>query len=312
MNSFLNDTVQGLRAADKYLLSKYFYDEAGDRLFQQIMNLEEYYLSRAEREVFELNRKAICDHFPSEGFRLAELGAGDGVKTLVLLEELINQKRNFTYNPIDISGNALDLLAANLKAKLPDLAFEGMEAEYFEALQKLSTQTDQPLVLLFLGSNIGNFRRDNVDVFMDKLSSSLRRGDQLLIGVDLKKNPNLILGAYNDSRGVTAAFNFNILKRINRELDGNFDLSKFRHYNTYDPHTGESRSFLISLADQEIHLGAAQESFTINAFEAIHTETSRKYSKADLKDLAEKHGFKVSADFRDGSNLFTDQIWERL
>lgn len=311
-SDFLRETMEGLSAADKYLFSKYFYDQRGDRLFQEIMQLEEYYLSRAETAVFQNHKKAIIDLLPAEGFRLAELGAGDGSKTLILLEALQEQARAFKYNPIDISSNALKLLEANLKEKLPALEFEGIEAEYFSALEQLGRKSSMPLVLMFLGSNIGNFRRSNVDVFMAKLSESLRAGDQLLIGVDLKKDPNLILKAYNDAKGVTAAFNFNILERINKELGGDFKLDKFAHYNSYDPQSGEARSYLISLEEQEVHIAAAEARISFKAHEAIHTETSRKYSKADLHELAVKHGFKISTDFRDPQNLFSDQLWERL
>lgn len=312
MTNFLEETIAGLSATDKYLLSKYFYDETGDGIFQEIMQLDEYYLSRAETEVFRLHREAICRLFPKRTYQLAELGAGDGTKTLILLEEALKQGHQFRYHPIDISGNALELIAANLKSQLPDLNFETLEAEYFEALDQLTKREQAPLILLFLGSNIGNFRRDNVDVFISKLSESLRLGDRLLIGVDLKKQPKRILGAYNDSRGVTARFNFNILRRINREFGGNFQLEKFQHYNTYDPHSGESRSYLISLEEQEVYLEAAKQSFHFEAFEAIHTETSRKYSASDLKLLAQKHQFKVIADFRDEQGLFSDQIWEKV
>lgn len=312
MNDFLRETIEGLRASDKYLLSKYFYDVKGDRLFQEIMQLEEYYLSRAETEVFQLNKNAIIDMLPSEAFRLAELGAGDGSKTIILLDALLQKERPFKYTPIDISANALSLLEHNLKEKLPKLSFEGFQAEYFEALEHLSANTDQKLILLFLGSNIGNFRRSNVDVFMSKLRESLRSGDQLILGVDLKKDPKQILSAYNDSQGVTAAFNFNILERINKELGANFNLRQFEHYNSYDPQSGEARSYLLSLQNQEVFVAAANQSFSFKAYEAVHTETSRKYSASELKQLASKHGFKVVADFRDSKNRFSDQIWERL
>ncbi len=312
MSDFLEEVVEGLSANDKYLLSKYFYDDAGDLLFQQIMALDEYYLTRAEGEIFRNQAKAICDELPKDKFRMAELGAGDGTKTRFLLQTALKENLDFSYFPIDISPHVLEILQRNLKNWLPDLKTEGIAAEYFKALNKLSNLGDQPLVVLFLGSNIGNFRRDNVDVFMSKLSQSLRKGDLLLLGVDLKKDPNKILAAYNDSKGITAAFNFNLLKRINRELGGDFNLNKFRHYNTYDPHTGECRSYLISLEKQDVHIGAVNRSFFLDAHEAIHTETSRKYSGQELRDLAARHQFKIRTEFQDEQGLFRDQIWEKL
>lgn len=312
MSILLKEVVEGLSAEDKFLLSKYFYDDTGDLLFQEIMALDEYYLTRAETEIFQKHAQAIVQEFPSAPFQLAELGAGDGSKTRYLLGAAQEMGHDFKYRPIDISAHVLDILSQNLKKWLPGLKSEGMAMDYFEALKQLARISDDPLVVLFLGSNIGNFRRDNVDTFMSELSASLRSGDLFLLGVDKKKDPNQILAAYNDSRGVTAAFNFNILKRLNRELGANFNLSKFKYYNSYDPHTGESRSFLISLEKQEVYLESAQQSFQFEAHEAIHTETSRKYGAKDLERLAQKHGFKIRREFQDEKQLYRDQIWEKL
>lgn len=313
MNEFLRETLEGLSSEDKYLLSKYFYDEEGDRLFQEIMQLDEYYLTRAERSILKDQSEEICAFLPKAShFRMAELGAGDGSKTTYLLEEMLKQKLSFTYHPVDISANALELLRDTLASSLPNLEFEGITAEYFEALKQLHAMEDQPLLVLFLGSNIGNFRRDNVDLFVSQLSESLKPGDQLLLGVDLKKDPHRILAAYNDNRGITAAFNFNILKRINEDFDANFQIDQFRHYNSYDPHSGECRSYLVSLKDQEVRIGAAQQSFEFCKHEAIHTETSRKYSPKELQALAARHNFKIKATFTDPEQLFADQIWERV
>ncbi|WP_421753090.1 L-histidine N(alpha)-methyltransferase [Croceimicrobium sp.] len=312
MSNFLREVIEGLEANDKYLLSKYFYNSEGDRLFQQIMQLDEYYLSKAEAEILKEQSPEICRHFPEHGFRLAELGAGDGTKTRYLLEAALANKTDFSYHPIDISSNALDIISSNLKHWLPNLNFEPMADEYFSALSRLAQMDDKALSVLFLGSNIGNFRRDNVDVFMNHLHKSLKPGDQVLLGVDLKKDPNKILAAYNDSMGITAAFNFNILRRINDELGGQFDLSKFRHYNNYDPHSGESRSYLLSLEEQDVYIEKAQKSFHFDRHEAIHTETSRKYSPRDLEQLALKHGFKVEQRFSDSQSLYEDQLWIRV
>lgn len=312
MSILLKEVIEGLSAEDKFLLSKYFYDDTGDLLFQEIMALDEYYLTRAETAIFQNHAEAIVQEFPASAFQLAELGAGDGTKTRYLLSAAQEMGLDFKYRPIDISAHVLDILNTNLQNWLPGLKSEGLAMDYFEALKKLAQLSDDPLVVLFLGSNIGNFRRDNVDTFMAELSASLRPGDLFLLGVDKKKDPNQILAAYNDSRGVTAAFNFNILKRLNRELGANFDLSRFKYYNSYDPHTGESRSFLISLEKQEVFIEAANQSFQFEAHEAIHTETSRKYGAKDLERLAAKHGFRIRREFQDENQLFRDQIWEKL
>ncbi|MGB0980091.1 MAG: L-histidine N(alpha)-methyltransferase [Croceimicrobium sp.] len=312
MNQYLQDVIHGLQSEDKYLLSRYFYNEEGDRLFQEIMELDEYYLTRAEKEIFQIHAADICAEFPSDAYRIAELGAGDGTKTRYLLEAALKAKSKFEYFPIDISPNVLNILKAKLEKALPSLKIKGLAQEYFEALSTLAQLSDIPLVVLFLGSNIGNFRRDNVDTFIAKLSDSLRPGDLFLLGVDKKKDPNRILAAYNDSRGITAAFNFNSLKRINADLGGNFDLQKFSYYNNYDPHSGESRSYLISKEEQEVFIKAAKQSFHFEAHEAIHTETSRKYGASDLQKLASRHGFKIKREFSDEQKLFRNQIWEKL
>lgn len=312
MTSLLEDVIEGLSAEDKFLQSKYFYDDTGDLLFQEIMALDEYYLTRAETAIFHENAQSIAEEFPTSPFQLAELGAGDGSKTKYLLAAALKMGLQFNYRPIDISAHVLNILDNNLKKWLPGLISEGMAMDYFEALRALTKRSLEPLVVLFLGSNIGNFRRDNVDAFMSELAGCLRKGDLFILGVDKKKDPNQILAAYNDSRGVTAAFNFNILRRLNRELGANFDLRKFKYYNSYDPHSGESRSYLISLEKQEVHIKVAQKSFTLEAHEAIHTETSRKYGGRDLDRLAQKHGFKIRQEFQDAKQLFRDQIWEKL
>lgn len=312
MTSLLEDLIEGLSAEDKFLQSKYFYDDTGDLLFQEIMALDEYYLTRAETAIFHENAQSIAEEFPTSPFQLAELGAGDGSKTKYLLAAALKMGLQFNYRPIDISAHVLNILDNNLKKWLPGLISEGMAMDYFEALRALTKRSLEPLVVLFLGSNIGNFRRDNVDAFMSELAGCLRKGDLFILGVDKKKDPNQILAAYNDSRGVTAAFNFNILRRLNRELGANFDLRKFKYYNSYDPHSGESRSYLISLEKQEVHIKVAQKSFTLEAHEAIHTETSRKYGGRDLDRLAQKHGFKIRQEFQDAKQLFRDQIWEKL
>jgi L-histidine N-alpha-methyltransferase len=311
MSDFLKDVIQGLNTPDKYLLSKYFYDEEGDRLFQSIMQLEEYYLTKAEIDIFENQKAKICSMFPKQNFRLAEMGAGDGTKTQIILQEALERNLTFSYHPIDISPNVLKILEKDLKKQMPSLSVKGLANEYFTALGHLAEMGDQALVVLFLGSNLGNFRRDNVDNFMSQLSASLHRGDLFILGIDLKKSPRKILDAYNDSLGVTAAFNFNVLKRINRELGGNFQVNKFRHYNTYNPQSGECRSYLISSEKQEVYIKAAQQSFKFEAFEAIHTETSRKYNQTELDALALKHGFQRKETLLDSKEQYSTQIWEK-
>lgn len=307
---FLADVLEGLSSEIKCISSKYFYDKKGDEIFQQIMHMDEYYLTDAEHEVFSTNKKQLGQIFSpkKEPFNLIEFGAGDGLKTKVLLQELLDQDIPFDYIPIDISQNALDQLNESLKEEMPALSFRGVQGDYFEALNRLKEDTDKKNVVLFLGSNIGNFTDDEAQEFTSNISSKLNTGDLLLIGVDLKKDPRKILLAYNDPKGITAEFNHNLLRRINRELGGNFDISTFEHHPTYDPITGECKSALLSKIEQEVIID--EQSFHFAQWEPIHTEISRKYDVKQLHRLAERTGFSVKKDLFDKDHYFVDSIWE--
>ncbi|MEQ9167590.1 MAG: L-histidine N(alpha)-methyltransferase, partial [Fulvivirga sp.] len=228
MNQFATDVIEGLSSNPKRLPSKYFYDHKGDALFQQIMALDEYYLTRTEYTILDLYKAQILAHFQpdSKAFNLIEFGAGDGYKTKVLLRHFINKNADFRYMPIDISGNVLEQLETSLKAELPALNVTPVCNHYFKALEELKEEKERN-VILFLGSNIGNFTEEQADSFLKGLYDALKPDDILFIGFDLKKDPKVILDAYNDKQGVTAAFNFNLLDRINNEMGGNFNTSQF-------------------------------------------------------------------------------------
>ena len=305
---FLRDVVKGLTAKHKYLSSKYFYDEVGDSLFQQIMHMDEYYLTKKEFEIFEGQKQGILDAIGSDKpFRIIELGAGDGLKTKVLLKFFQNHNIDFTYTPVDISGNVLDILSTNLSSEMPDLKLEPYQGDYFDALSKISDSAEKDVVF-FLGSNVGNFPKEEASVFLSKLRTFLKRGDLLFMGVDLKKDPARILAAYNDKEGITTAFNLNLLDRINKELDGDFDRDAFMHYPYYNPQTGECRSYLISKIDQEVHIG--ERTIKFRAWEAIFMEVSKKYDQVQLKELAEETGFNPIASFFASERWFADVLWE--
>lgn len=313
MNAFAEDVRDGLMQSPKSLPSKYFYNEKGDKLFQTIMGLGEYYLTRCEFRIFEDQKGEILKYFLKEGehFRLVELGAGDGTKTKVLLNHFTEEGVDFSYTPIDISQNVLDMLGNDLSETLPDLSFEPLQGDYFEALADLSTDHDTREIVLFLGSNIGNFSNSEALEFLQRLSDNLNTGDMLLIGFDLMKNPATILSAYNDQMGVTSEFNLNLLQRINDELDGNFDLGKFRHFPTYNPINGETRSHLVSIEDQDVRIEALGETFHFDAWEAVHTEVSQKYSPKMIEEFAGNSGFEIIRNFTDECNYFVDSLWQK-
>lgn len=310
--TFASDVLKGLSAAPKYLPSRYFYDEKGDTIFQQIMKMPTYYLTGCEYEILEKEKKSILKVFSkgNKPFQLIELGAGDGTKTKLLLKHFLKEKALFEYFPIDISKNMLDVLTTDLNATFPTLNVSPQQGEYLEALQNLSAEGKTRKVLLLLGSNIGNFTIDEACAFLKKIGQNLHPGDLVLIGLDLKKDPALIMQAYNDPEGITKSFNLNLLQRINKELGGNFDLSAFQHFPTYNPATGEMKSYLISTKAQDILIGSLDRTFSFAAWEAIHVEISQKFTLSQIKTMASQAGFDTVEFFFDRKNYFVDTIWE--
>lgn len=310
LSKFAEDVMKGLGSEPKAISSKYFYDAEGDRIFQKIMHMPEYYLTRAEHEIFNEQSAEICQainatHAP---FNLIELGAGDGYKTKLLIKQLLEQFADFTYYPVDISMNILKELTISLKGMFPPLRSHPLNFEYFDAIKHMSSLNDRRNVVLFLGSNIGNFHIEEAEIFISELATSFKAGDMLLLGVDLKKDPEIIQQAYDDPNGITAAFNLNLLTRMNRELGALFDITKFRHVARYNQETGEMLSFIESLANQEIQFQSLDTSFDFSKGELIHTEVSKKYSPEEIQKLAAEQGFEVSKYFTDQNNYFTDVL----
>lgn len=309
---FAKDVHEGLSAPQKFLSSRYFYDAKGDRIFQQIMKLPEYYLTGCEFEIFNTQKDEILSAInPGSKFNLVELGAGDGYKTKILLEHFLKQEANFEYFPVDISGDALKNLKSDLTERFPKLKVSNLNYEYFEALERLNELDDSPKVILFLGSNIGNFTPDRAQSFFAKLNKVMRPGDKLLSGIDLKKNPNTILKAYNDPGGITRSFNLNLLERMNRELGANFVIEDWDHFPTYDPFTGECRSYLMSCKKQDVTIKATGHTYSFRDAEPVHMEISRKYRLDEIEALAHNTRFEVTKHFTDSQNYFVDSLWNK-
>lgn len=309
-NRFLEDVLAGLRSTPKQLQSKYFYDKTGDTLFQKIMDAEEYYVTRCEAEIFQTHGHAIAAALKTDnqGLNLIELGAGDASKTIYLLRELRRLECDFHYVPIDISSSIIQYLEHELPTTIPGLTVNGLNGEYLEMLLKASKISARRNAVLFLGSNIGNMNTVEALEFLRKIRLCLNKGDKLLIGFDLKKDPAVVLNAYNDASGFTRAFNLNLLSRINRELDGGFDINQFSHFPTYDPISGECKSFLVSKQDQEVYISG--EVFSFKKGEVIYMELSQKYDFKQIQELAHMSGFKTSFAFKDSKNWFVDVVWE--
>lgn len=313
-SNFSEDVKAGLSLEPKRLYSKYFYDKKGDEIFQAIMKMPGYYLTRKEFEILDDNKEELLKLFKNHKgrFHLVEFGAGDGYKTKILLKYFLSEQSEFSYIPIDISKNILELLVTDLKLTFPKLKVESICMDYFQALHQLKETSDRRNVVLFLGSNIGNFSESEAIEFLKRLGDNLNVDDLLLIGFDLKKDPHLILDAYNDEAGITRAFNMNLLERINRELGGNFDLEQFKHFPLYEPTFGEARSYLISKKKQTVYIDAVGKSFEFKAWEPIHVEISRKYDFETVMRYAEKAGFKIAKNFVDHESYYLNSLWQKL
>ena len=311
--SLAADVYEGLTAEQKFLPSKYLYDKRGDAIFQKIMAMDAYYPTRSEREVFETHKEEMLRYFGAEGekFQLIEFGAGDGTKTKVLLQYFWEQSSGLTYVPIDISANIIRELTDDLKETLPGLKVRGICNDYFKAFDELATAQDATVrkVVLFLGANIGNFDRTESIDFLQRIAHHLSPGDLLLVGFDLKKEPQRILNAYFDEEGVTESFKMNLLHRINHELGANFDVGTFQYFPIYHPAEGSILSYLVSKIEQEVYLEAIDHTVHFDAWETIYMERSQKYSENDIRQLAGQTGFEVVRNFYDQDHLFTDSLW---
>lgn len=313
-DQFKKDVEQGLSNFPKSIPSKYFYDKVGDDLFVQIMNMPEYYPTRAEFEIFKDKHQEMISSMairPDTFFELIELGAGDGTKTKELLSALLNRGFDFEYLPIDISMSALASLESDLEQEFPSLQVRKKHGDYFGVLETLK-ENHHPKVILFLGSNIGNLSDEQSASFIYQIGANLKAGDKLILGVDLIKSEKLVIPAYDDPHGITSAFNLNLLSRINNELGGNFDLSTFEHAPEYTSIEGIARSFLVSLVAQEIPITGIGKSFKFEKGEKMQTEISRKYNDQILDKILCKTDFKIVNKLTDSQGYFADYILNRF
>lgn len=307
--AFYLDVIRGLSQDPKQLSSKYFYDKTGDSLFQAIMMSPDYYLTRCEMEIFAFDSNKMADALTAAGteFDVIELGPGNCAKSIHLLSAFSARQLPFTYVPIDISANVIQHLYASLPAKIPGLDIDGYTGEYFNSLSAHCRNNKKRKVILCLGGNIGNMTMEESYRFCGTLRSHLQPGDQCIIGFDLTKHPAIIRRAYDDRDGLTAQFNLNLLRRINRELDADFMVDQFQHYCSYDPLTGSAKSYLVCLKDMTVHLPDAE--FFLRQNECIWTEISQKYTPLQVRRMAENNGFVHTKELLDCKSWFMDAIW---
>lgn len=312
LTAFEKEVLKGLTTYPKKIASKFIYDKRGDELFQQIMAMPEYYLTNCEFAILQQNYDEICAVFDDKnGFDLIELGAGDGKKTKILLQKLSQLPSDFTYLPIDISQNALDELKTSIQNELPKVDVQVQQGMYFDVLQQFENYTNRKKVILVLGSNIGNLMHSEAIDFLRKISKSMNKNDLLFMGFDQKKDPEKILNAYNDPNGITEAFNKNLLLRMNKELQANFDLSKFKHWETYNPETGTAQSFLVSLVPQKIELKKLNLHVDFKQWESIHTEISQKYDDGVVEWLAGEANLHIEHIFTDAEKNYKNYVFRK-
>jgi len=312
-NAFATDVYSGLSSKPKVLPPKYFYDDLGSALFEAICRLPEYYLTRAESELLGDYSKEIVGAIEGP-VRLIELGSGSAEKTRHLIEAWLERQEHLHYLPIDISDVSLERSSRELLHSYPRLRITAYAADYFTALAALA-RSDQGsslrerTVVLFLGSNIGNFNPEESRAFLGEVRKMLHPGNILLIGADLKKSRDILEPAYDDALGVTSAFNLNLLVRINRELGGDFDIRKFHHRAFYNERLGRVEIHLVSRSAQSVVVRDINLEARFDEGETIQTENSYKFDVEQLEALARDTGFSLEKTWFDRGEKFSFNLF---
>ena len=301
---FAASVAAGLAERPKRLDCSWFYDEEGSRLFEEICELPEYYLTRAEREILEARADEILERTPP-GAALVELGSGSASKTRILIEALLARRGALTYVPIDISPSMLEASSRALLADHPGLEIRGLAMGFEEGLARLDRLCRGPRLVLWLGSSVGNLSRARAAGFLGSVRAGLGDGDRFLLGVDLRKDRATLERAYDDAAGVTARFNLNLLERVNRELGGHFELGAFAHRAHYDEELGRIEMHLESRRAQRVPIERLGLVVELQAGERIHTENSYKYSLAEIDGLVGAAGFALDGQWLDRARRFS-------
>jgi L-histidine Nalpha-methyltransferase len=305
---FAADVLEGLTAKQKYLRARYFYDALGSSLFEAITLLPEYGLTRADERVLSAHAAQIAETVGRVS-GVAELGSGSGRKTKHILRALKANQQPLIYRPIDVSSAALEGCEADLRslAEVQPICADWMAGLKQAAVDRASSD---PLLLLFLGSSIGNLEREDIPGFLSAVTARLRPGDFFLLGVDLIKDVDTMVGAYDDATGVTAAFNLNLLGRINRELHADFDLRSFSHEARWNAKHHRIEMHLCSLTNQTVEIADLALRIQFKAGETIWTESSHKFSVPELQELARPAGLTTRELWVDQDWPFAEVLWE--
>lgn len=307
----LCDTVfRGLSSVPKSLPPKLFYDHQGSELFEAITNLPEYYPTRTEQAILESNADKIVSAV-GEGLTLIEFGSGSSRKTRLLIEAALRRQRSLHYVPIDISRAFLRESSEKLLDEYEGLSVTALAGEYFDAAHAMPS-ADGPRLILFLGSNIGNLAHDEATAFLARVREGMRPHDRLLVGADMVKDAAVLEAAYDDSRGVTAHFNVNVLARINRELGGRFDLSRFQHTAPWDAVRERIEMRLVSMGPQRVRIDDLDTDFVFADGEPIVTEWSQKYTRESFAALCGPAGLAIAETWTDEQGWFTENLLQPI
>lgn len=307
LNSFALDVFNGLSKIPKSIPCKYFYDDRGSELFEAITRTRDYYPTSCESEIIDSNKYYFRKLLSGEPFNFVELGSGNAKKTERLVECFVESSLNFAYIPNDISSGAMKSLTDHFYAKFPDLDIRPQIGDY-RSIGQIKEMSDRRNFVMFQGSSLGNFTENESIEFLRRISGILNPGDFLVLGFDLKKDPKIINRAYNDSDGVTSEFNLNLLRRINSEIGGNFDLTKFRHYAFYNEDSSNVEMWIISEDEQNVHISSLGKHFHFSKNEGMHTEYSHKYTLSEIGNYARRSGFKIKKNLLDHKKFFCEAV----
>ena len=301
--TFAQELSISIRQKQKAINPKFFYDQKGSQLFEKICVLPEYYLTRTEISILKQIDGKLQSYLDGN-FRLVELGSGSSQKTRLLIDMLTRLQKHVEYFPIDIS-KILKTSSVALQSDYKKLHITGIIDNYENGLEFVKNYDDMKNLIVFLGSSFGNFDPENGIKFLQKINSSMKKGDLFLVGLDLVKDKDVLCQAYNDSQGITAQFNLNVLSRINSELGGNFDTSKFVHHAVYNENQNKIELYLRSLSKQTVEIPNADLMLEIDEDELIHTENSHKYTISQIKQMFTITGYQIKDMWNDDNRYYS-------
>jgi len=301
--TFAQELSISIRQKQKAINPKFFYDQKGSQLFEKICVLPEYYLTRTEISILKQIDGKLQSYLDGN-FRLVELGSGSSQKTRLLIDMLTRLQKHVEYFPIDIS-KILKTSSIALQSDYKKLHITGIIDNYENGLEFVKNYDGMKNLIIFLGSSFGNFDPENGIKFLQKINSSMKKGDLFLVGLDLVKDKDVLCQAYNDSQGITAQFNLNVLSRINSELGGNFDTSKFVHHVVYNENQNKIELYLRSLSKQTVEIPNADLMLEIDEDELIHTENSHKYTISQIKQMFTITGYQIKDMWNDDNRYYS-------